>query len=385
MKPKLLFLITEDWYFWSHRLPLARAAREAGFDVVIATRVQEYGDCIRREGFRLIPIGLRRGSMNPIEEIRALLELIRIYRKERPQIVHHVAMKPVLYGSIAARLTNINCMINAIAGMGYVFISSEKLAVILRILIKPLLRITLNASGCRLILQNSDDYELFAGKGLIRKDRIVMIRGSGVDTERFIYRPEREGTPVIMLVSRMLWDKGIGEFVDAAKELLAKGIQAKFVLVGNVDPDNPTSIPIPVLEKWHESGLVEWWGHQKDMPGVFAQAHVVVLPSYREGLPKVLLEAAACGRAIVATDVPGCREIVRNGENGVLVPAYDAHALAASVERLIVDGVLRKRLGDRGRQIVLNDFSEKKVVEETMVLYKQCLCHVHSSEKWKSM
>lgn len=375
IKPKLLFLVTEDWYFWSHRLPVARAARAQGFDVVIATHVQDHGELIRREGFKLIPIRLRRRSKNPLQELLSLMELIRIYRREQPHIVHHVAMKPVLYGSISARLTGIPSIVNALAGLGYVFISTEKLAVLLRPVIKPLLRIILNVPGGRLILQNPDDCALFVEKGLSKKDQIIMIRGSGVDTEQFVPRPEREGIPVVMLVSRMLWDKGVGEFVHAAKDLRARDIRARFVLVGRTDTDNPASIPVPILKEWHDSGVIEWWGNREDMPEVFSQAHIVVLPSYREGLPKVLLEAAACGRPLVATDVPGCREVVRNGDNGFLVPLRDAGALADSLLCLITDSNLRQKMGARGRQIVLQNFSEEMVVSGTMAVYKQSLSH----------
>ncbi|MBI4633163.1 MAG: glycosyltransferase family 4 protein [Deltaproteobacteria bacterium] len=375
IKPKLLFLITEDWYFWSHRLPVARAARAQGFDVVIATHVRDHGELIRREGFKLIPIRLRRKSKNPLQELLSLMELIRIYRRERPHIVHHVAMKPVLYGSISARLAGIPSIVNALAGLGYVFLSTERLAVLLCSLIKPLLRIMLDIPGGILILQNPDDCALFVEKGLSKKDQIIMIRGSGVDTEQFTSRPEREGIPVVMLASRMLWDKGVGEFVHAAKDLRARDIRARFVLVGRTDTDNPASIPVPILKEWRDSGVIEWWGNREDMPEVLSQAHIVVLPSYREGLPKVLLEAAACGRPLVATDVPGCREIVRNGDNGFLVPLRDAGALADSLLRLIADRDLRKRMGARGRQLVLENFSEEMVVSATMAVYRQSLSH----------
>ncbi len=375
MKPRILFLITEDWYFWSHRLPLARAARDRGFDVIIATHTQDHGELIRREGFKLVPIRLRRKSKNPFRELLSIIELLGIYRKERPDIVHHVAMKPVIYGSICARLAGVHFTVNAMAGMGYVFISSELPAIMLRAFIKVLLRISLNAHGNRLILQNPDDYSLFVEKALVQKEKIVLIRGSGVDTECFASQPEEDSIPVVMLVSRMLWDKGIGEFVDAAKRLLAQGVKARFVLVGKTDPDNPASIPMRVLDEWQKGGIVEWWGHCEDMPEIYTQAHVITLPSYREGLPKVLLEAASCGRPIVATDVPGCREIVRHGDNGFLVPPRDAEALAFSLAQLITDRELRIKMGGRGREIVLNEFSERKVVAETMAVYEQGLLH----------
>ncbi len=376
MRPKLLFLITEDWYFWSHRLPIARAARDQGFTVIIGTHVQDHGELIRQEGFTLIPIRLRRRSKNPLQELLSLIELIGIYQREKPQIVHHVAMKPVLYGSIAARLAGVPSVVNALAGLGYVFIPTRKLAILLRSVIKPLLRAILNTPGGSLILQNPDDCSLFFEQGLCGKNQIIMIRGSGVDTKQFAPQPEPDGVPVVMLASRMLWDKGVGEFVNAVKKLRAGNVRARFVLVGRIDEDNPASIPVPVLNEWHNSGVIEWWGNQENMPEVFAQAHVVTLPSYREGLPKVLLEAAACGRPLVATDVPGCREIVRNGDNGFLVPLRDVGALADALLRLIADRNLRQKMGARGRQIALRDFSEETVVSATMAVYRQSLSHL---------
>lgn len=370
---RILFLVTEDWYFCSHRLMLAREARRKGFNVIVATRVTSHGKQIEEEGFKLVPIKISRSSKNPLKELVFLWELIKIYKAERPDIVHHVAMKPALYGSIAARVTKVPHVINALAGMGYIFISNQWQAVLLRKFISNAFRLLLNHSTSRVILQNPDDIRLMVQSGVLNPERIVLIRGSGVDTQVFSYSNEPLGVPIVVLASRMLWDKGVGEFVKAASLLRKKGVKARFVLVGVTDPENPAAVPFSTLEAWRRSGVVEWWGRREDMPKVFSDAHIVCLPSYREGLPKVLIEAAACGRPIVATDVPGCREIVLHGKNGFLCPPHDSVALAESIERLIEDPVLRHNMGLKGRELAVSEFSAEQVISQTLALYQEML------------
>ncbi|MCH8035744.1 MAG: glycosyltransferase family 4 protein [Proteobacteria bacterium] len=304
-KPVLLYLVTEDWYFWSHRLPIARAARAAGWEVLVATRVAEHGERIRREGFRLLPIGLRRRSLAPWREVAAIAELARLYRRERPDLVHHVAMKPVLYGSLAAALAGVPAVVNALAGMGYVFTSSGVKARLLRPLIRTAFRWLLDRPNSRLILQNPDDIAAMTGaamtgatvaKGTVTAERVALIRGSGVDIQIFRPREEPEGTPVAVMVSRMLWDKGVGELVEAARLLRRREVPLRVVLVGPPDPDNPASIPERQLRDWDASGDIAWWGERSDIAEIWAKGQIAVLPSHREGLPKSLLEAAACGR-----------------------------------------------------------------------------------------
>lgn len=370
-RKKLLFLVTEDWYFCSHRLPPARAAQAAGYDIVVATCVAQRGAEISAEGFRVVPIGLRRRSRNPLREIAAIVEIVQLYRRERPDIVHHVALKPVLYGSLAALLVRRPAVVNALAGMGFLFTSGSRLATVLRAAVSRVFRVLLNAGRNVLILQNPDDMAMLVSGGLVTASRVRLIRGSGVDIGRF--RPTREpvGIPLVMLASRMLWDKGVGEFVAAAGMLRARGVAARFVLVGDGDADNPASIPDDQLRAWHDSGVVECWGRCDNMPEALAQAHIVCLPSYREGLPKVLLEAAACARPLVATDAPGCREIVRHGENGLLVPLRDAASLAEAIEQLVDDPALRLRMGETGRQMVESEFSEARVAQQTLAVYRE--------------
>lgn len=373
VRKKLLFLVTEDWYFWSHRLPPARAAQAAGYDIVVATRVGNRGADISAEGFKLVPLDLRRRSRNPFRELAAIAQIVKIYLRERPDIVHHVALKPVLYGSLAAYFVRGPVVVNALAGMGFLFTSGSILATVLREVVSCLFRLLLNSGRNLLILQNPDDQAMLVNGGLVAAERVRLIRGSGVDVERFALTPEPQTTPVVMLPSRMLWDKGVGEFVEAARLLRARGAMARFVLVGNGDPDNPASISEYQLKTWRDSGVVESWGHCRDMPVTLAQAHIICLPSYREGLPKVLLEAAACGRPLIATDVPGCREIVRHRQNGLLVPVRDAVCLADAIERLLGDADLRRVMGQQGRRMVESEFSEATVAQQTLAIYLE-LC-----------
>jgi len=373
LKPKIIFFITEDWYFWSHRLPIARAARDAGFEVLVITRVDQHKELIENEGLKLVPIGLKRSSRNVIREVLSVVEIIRIYRREKPDIVHQVAVKPVLYGSWAARVAGVPCVVNALAGLGYVFVADGWKASTFKRLVVFAYRSAFLAKNAIGIFQNPEDYKLFADAGIVKSEKAVLIRGSGVDTSRFFHLPEPAGIPTIVLASRMLWSKGIGEFVDAIKLLRKDGVNCRAVLVGIPDLENPASIPEETLCMWHSEGIVEWREHIEDMPEVFAKSNIVVLPSYREGLPKVLLEAASCGRPIVATDVPGCREVVRHNENGLLVPPHDSKALADALKVLIKDPELRAKMGARGREIVETEFSEEIVVRQTMELYKKML------------
>lgn len=374
MKPLILFFITEDWYFWSHRLSIARAARDAGFEVLIATRIHQHKDRIEKEGFKLIPIKLARRSKNVVKEFFNFLEIIKIYRRQKPDIVHHVAMKPVLYGSWAARITGIPAVINALAGLGVIFIEKGWKASIIRRLIIFAYRSAFSVKNAIGIFQNPTDLRLFVDTGVIKRRAAVLIRGSGVDTSRFIHVPEPSNIPTIILASRMLWHKGIGEFVDAARQLRKEGVKSRFVLVGAPDPENPASIPEQTLRNWNYEGIVEWWGYRDDMPEVLMEAHIVALPTtYGEGVPKILIEAASCGRAIVATDIPGCREIVRNKENGLLIPPHNSKTLADALKFLIKHPELRLKMGARGREIVLKEFSDEKIVRETITLYHSML------------
>ncbi len=373
-RSKLLFLVTEDWYFCSHRLPIARAARDAGFDVAVATRVQNHADVIHREKLRLIPLKWKRRSINPWNETRALAELIGVYRRERPDLVHHIALKPTLYGSIAARVTGTPAYVNTVAGLGYVFTSREIKARVLGPVMRFAFRRLLNRPNSRLILQNPDDLDVLTRYCNVRPEYTHLIRGSGVDMSVFTPTPEPDGMPNVTMVSRMLWSKGVGELVDVARRLKQMGEPIKVTLVGAPDPENPASIPVSQLKKWQTLGLVEWLGHRDDVTDIWSKASIAVLPTtYGEGVPKVLIEAAACARPIIATDVPGCREIVIDGESGILVPPKNSDALLEAIRRLACDPGLRKRMGERGRTHAANGFSEETVIEQTLSCYESLI------------
>lgn len=377
-RPRLLFLVTEDWYFCSHRLPIARAARDAGFAVTVATRVAAHGEAIRAEGFDLVSLRMERANSNPLREIAALAEIIRVYRRVRPDIVHHVAVKPALVGSLAARLIRVPRVVNAIAGLGFVYASRSLKARILRPCISLGFRVLLNGRRSRVIVQNPDDRRLLIENRLVAPERLTVIKGSGVDLAHFHPVPEPAvgpaAPPVAALVSRMIWDKGIGVLVEAARLLKARGVALEIVLAGRPDPQNPASITEDQLRAWHDEGIVEWVGFCDDVAGLWARSHIAVLPSwYGEGVPKSLLEAAASARPLVAADGPGLREVVQNGATGILVPPRDAGALADALQRLAEDAALRRRLGQAARALAEREFGEDIVIQETLAVYRSLL------------
>jgi glycosyltransferase involved in cell wall biosynthesis len=372
-KPNLVFFVTEDWYFCGHWMNFAIAARNAGYEVSVITRTRKHGERIRSAGLDLIPIELSRQGVNPLQEWRLLRQLISIYRRLRPALVHHVAMKPIVYGTLAARVSRADGVVNAVAGLGYVFSTDSLKARLLRPLIRSLFTLLALIAPCRFVFQNPDDARrMFTAAD--RNGRVSLIKGVGVDLQRFRPAPFPQGIPVVILAARLIWEKGLGEFTQAARILLRKGIRTRLVIVGEPDDGNPGAVPRGQLAKWTDEGIVEWWGHRDDMPEVYASCHIFCLPThYGEGLPTALLEAAACGRPLVATDAPGCREIVMDGENGLLVPLRDPNALAQALEVLINDPELRQRMGRRGREIVSAEFSQEKVVASTLKVYAELL------------
>jgi glycosyltransferase involved in cell wall biosynthesis len=367
----IVYFVTEDWYFCSHRLQLAIAAKEAGYSVYVITRVNSHGAEIEAAGLNLVPVTLSRRSKNPIVEAIFIRKLIRIYKDICPDIVHHVAIKPVIYGSIAARLAGIQNVVNAMAGLGFLFSSGQPTARLFRPAINFLFGLLLNNNRTTVILQNPDDVDVLCGSGTRHRRRVRLIRGSGVDTDVYGYEAEPNEVPIVLLASRLLWDKGVGEFVAAARTIRRSGIDARFVLAGDNDDENPGSISTAQLKEWNDEGAVECWGHCTNMPNIFAGIHIVCLPTaYGEGVPKVLIEAASCGRPIVATDAPGCREIVIDGKNGILVPVNDTEALSTAIRKLLHSPLLRKSMGEFGRQLVEAQFSLERVNRETLAVYE---------------
>ena len=308
-RPRLLYLVSEDWYFLSHRLPMARAARDAGYEVHVATRVVNGGGAIEAEGFTLHPLNWRRGSTNPFDFISAVREVRTMYRAVAPDLVHQVAFWPSIVGALAASGLGMR-RLSALAGMGFAFTSNTPKARIVRAMVTPFLRHLLSGTHAAVLVQNPDDYAGMTALG-IAKDRIFVIPGSGVDTDRLQMLPEPSGPITMAYVGRLLDDKGLRTLVAAQALLASRGEKIRLLIAGEADPANPASIPQAEIDSWRKQPSIEVLGHVPDIAGVWAQAHIAVLPSRREGLPKSLLEAAACGRAIVATDVPGCREIAR--------------------------------------------------------------------------
>ena len=371
-RPRIIYLVTEDWVFVSHRLPIARAARDVGYDVVVATRVADHGAAIAWEGFTLVSLPWNRRSLNPFHELSITLQLATLYRQLKPALVHHVAVKPALIGSLAAFLAGVDNVVNAITGLGYVFTSTSSRAQFLRPIVRLGFRFLLRRANSQIIVQNPDDGEVLVRECGIDAAHIRLIRGSGVDLDRFRATLEPASPPIrATLASRMIWDKGIGDLVEAARKLKDMGAPVTVILAGKPDPDNPASIPESQLKAWHDEGVVEWRGFVTDMPKLWAESHIAVLPSfYGEGVPKCLIEAAACGRPIVAADGPGLREIVRDGDNGTLVPAHDPTALAHAIARLASDTTLRTRMGAAGRRLAETGFSDKQVAAETLAVYQ---------------
>ena len=374
---KVVLYANTDWYLYNFRRSLALALQAAGYEVLLISPVGDYGQKLRDLRLRWEAVPMDRRSLNPLREARLLAHLLRLFRREKPMLVHSFTIKCAVYGSLAARLAGVPARINAAAGMGYVFTSNAPKARVLRPLVRGLLRMALGGRGARLILQNPDDVRLFERAKLIDPANIRLVPGSGVDCTRFIpaavsaVLPNHR--PRVLLAARLLWDKGVAEYVEAAHVLQAQGRTIQFLLAGTPGPGNPASIPTDTIRGWVAQGVLEWLGHVDDMPALLASVDVAVLPSYREGLPKSLIEAAACGLPLITTDVPGCREVVTDGVDGLLVPVRDATALATAIARLQDDPVLAARLGQAARAKALAEFDQRIIIERTLAVYRELL------------
>ena len=379
---KIILFANTAWYLFNFRLSLAKALQEQGHEVLLISPSGEYGARLQELGFRWEALPMDRKSLNPLLELRLLAYLCQLYRREQPALAHHFTIKCVVYGSIAALLARVPARVNAVAGMGYVFTNHALKARLLRPVVRGLMRLVLNGRGTRLILQNNDDMVAFANAGLARPELTRLVMGSGVDLVRFTPRAPTVSEPQagqdiqltrVVLAARLLWDKGIAEYAEAARQLKAKGLPIRFFLAGAPDSGNPAAIPQATLDGWQAEGLIELLGQVSDMVALFSNADMVVLPSYREGLPKSLIEAAACALPLVTTDVPGCREVVTHKVDGLLVPVKDAKALANAIERLHRDPVWARELGLAARARALREFDEKIVISKTLAVYGELL------------
>jgi glycosyltransferase involved in cell wall biosynthesis len=369
--PRLLYVVAEDWYFLSHRLPMARSARAAGFEVHVATNVGDDAEAIGREGFILHPVRFRRGRLSPFRTLRTILALRKVYRTVDPAIVHHVAMQPIALGIVASFGRRFSA-IYAITGLGHAFIAETGKARSLRRGIRALLRYGLSRRRAIGLVQNPDDRDMLTDLG-VKPEKIVLIAGSGIDADRFRPIPEPDGPVTVAFVGRMLDDKGVRTLMAAHRMLRASNVACELLLAGSPDPANPGSIPPAEIARWGREPGVTWLGQVADIATVWRRAHIAVLPSRREGLPKSLLEAAACGRPLIATDVPGCREIVIHDKTGLVVPVDDAHALAAAMQRLIRSSQQRVRFGVAARRLVAERFAADLVGKATVALYQRLL------------
>ena len=369
--PRLLYVVTEDWAFLSHRLPMARAARNAGFEVHVAARVGAGAAAIAAEGFILHPIPFARGSAAPLATLRTIAALRRLDRDIAPLLTHHVALQACVLGNIAAHGRRRAC-VNAFIGLGYAFTSKSAKARAMALLVGILLRFLVDREGSIALVQNGDDMAALISLG-VKKNRIALISGSGVDVKRFAPLQEPQGPPTFGFVGRLLDDKGIRTLIAAHRLLRARGLDTRLLIAGTPDPANPASVSEAEAASWNGEPGITCLGHVDDIAGLWARAHVAVLPSRREGLPLSLLEAAACGRAMIASDVPGCREIVIHEQTGLLFPVDDAAALANAMERLSRAPDLRARYAKAARDLVVEKFAADIIGRQTVALYRWML------------
>lgn len=378
MTKKLIFLVTEDWYFWSHRLPMARAARRAGFEVAVATRVTAHGERIRALGYALHPLRWRRGRIGPLASALAVVEIWRLYRRERPLAVHHVSLKPSLLGGIAARLAGVPLVVSMITGMGYLGGSPRLSAKVIASLARWLWPAILLRKNSRVIVQNEEDKLDLVALCPGAAPRITVIPGSGVDTIHFAPAPEPPAPPVVAAYAgRMIAIKGVANLVEAQQILQRRGTDLRLVLAGEADAENPSAIGRDTLEAWSRLPGVTWRGRVEDIREIWRGAHIAVLASLGgEGLSKSLLEAAAMGRPIIATDIAGSRDIARDGVNAILVPPGDAGALAEALAALARDAGRRRRYGAAGRKLVENGLSDHAIETATETFYRALLAEI---------
>ena len=370
MKRTLLFILNEPTYFISHRLPIAIAARDAGYEIHVATGAKIAPPRINEEGFSYHPLPLSRSGRNIISELISLVAIYRLMRRIKPDIVHLVTIKPVIYGSIAARFARVPAVVAAVSGLGYAFIDQYLEAKFLRKIISHLYRVAFRHKNLKVIFQNDDDKNTLIQLKAVKEDQSVLIRGSGVDLTQYNYYPEpNTSLPIIVMAARLLRDKGVAEYVEAAKILRSKGVKARFWLAGNPDPGNPSSIDENQLNTWIKNKDIEYIGYCQNISHLFSQVNLVVLPSYREGLPRVLAEAAACGRAVITTDVPGCRAAIIPDKTGLLVEVKNTLSLTTAIHKLLFDNILRNSMGSEGRKLAENKFNITRIVDDHLQIY----------------
>lgn len=370
MAKKLLIIANLDSAFLTHRVPLAMAAMAGGYEVHFAAQMTEGETTIRALGIHVHPLPLVRGFRGFFKEAKAFASILQVIRQVRPEVVHAITIKPVLYGGLFTRLLGIP-LVAAVPGLGYTFMRKGFKGFLIRTPLIWAYRLAIGHARAKVIVQNRDDEQFVLRHFGVAQERLHYIRGAGVALEDYPFVPEGDGRCQVTLASRLLRDKGVDEFIQAAENLAPRHPGTRFVLAGPLDPGNPTSLTEADMERVRERNVVDWVGYCRTIPQLLSDSHIVVLPSYREGLPKILIEAAACGRSVVTTDVPGCREAIIPGESGMLVPARDAKALETAIEALLLDRPRRQRMGLAGRALSEQSFDIRQVVAQHLLLYKQ--------------
>jgi glycosyltransferase involved in cell wall biosynthesis len=372
MKRRILFVVNDPAFFVSHRMAIALKVRAMGWDTHVATKPGIAVEEITAQGLTHHPLPLDRSGRNPLKEWVLFWAILRLFRSLKPDLVHLVTIKPVLYGGIAARIARVPSVVVAVSGLGFIFMAQGARARLARWLVTSLYRLALGKRNLAAIFQNTDDRDTLIAAGALSCDKACIIRGSGVDLSLYRAREEPSGdTFIVAMAARLLNDKGVREFVRAAEIIEQRKLPVRFRLIGDIDPGNPTSVSQQELDAWRQAGTVELMGYRRDIADIFADSNIVVLPSYREGLPKVLVEAAACGRAVVTTDVPGCRDAIEPDVTGLLVPVQDAVALADAIERLIKDDDLRKQFARQGTALAQREFGIDKIVDAHLQIYRR--------------
>lgn len=371
---KLAFVVNNPNYFVSHRMPIGIELISRGFEVHIIAP----GDCpdiLKNHNFIFHSVELSRKGLNPIHELISIVSLSKLFLLIKPDLVHLVTIKPYLYGGIAARIAGVPAVVSAVAGLGTIFIDSSYKYKFLRLLLWFFYRLAFRHNNQKIIFQNSFDQLTLSKWIKIPYKKTALIKGSGIDLEKFNVKTEKIDTPVVSMVTRLLKDKGVLEFINAARILHSQNILVRMCLVGNLDKGNKTSISQSELDEWVNQGLIEWWGFREDIENVYAESNIACLPSYREGLPKSLIEAAACGRPIITTDVPGCRDVIKPGISGILVPIKDEVALAGAIQELVENPIKRRSMGAAGRKLAENEFGIQDIINAHLEIYNELLSY----------
>lgn len=379
--PKILYVVNVDTFFISHRLPIAVEARAKGYEVHVACRVTSGKDTLIKDQINVHHLDIDRKSTFLLKELMTFLGILKIICTIKPDVVHLVTIKPCIYGGIACRLLRHNRTVFSISGLGYIFTNKRKYANFLRLFAINMYKLAIDKRKNTVIFQNLDDYNLFRNYGIVKKKNIIIIKGSGVDLKEFYPSGDSQPIPIVMLISRMLIDKGIIEFVEASKILQSNGTKVRMVLVGGCDEGNPNAIEQSQLNEWNQLRQIEYWGYKKDVSKIISLASLVVLPSYREGFPKSLIEAAAAGKPIVTTDVPGCRDAIVDGVTGILVPAGDSVSLASAIAYLCKNERVRESMGKQARLFALENFNIQDVVSRHMEIYSSLISLTEACRK----